>query len=72
LFEKVSEINVGDNLTIAYFLAAFCGLMLIIGQIATNNGNYNAQILVGKIRSQFIFLIFTKLSRISQYTAKSQ
>ena len=28
--------------------------------------------MLGKLRSQLIFIIYTKLSRISQYTAKSQ
>ena len=72
LFRKVTIVTVDNNLRDAYIIAAFCGLLWLIGQISRHNAYYQVAILIGRIRSSFIFIIYSNLTRISQYTAKTQ
>jgi hypothetical protein len=72
LFNKVTDLDNSNNLKEAYFLAAICGLLWLLVQIGRQNAYYLIPIFVGKIRNILIFLIYAKLSKISQYTAKSQ
>lgn len=37
-----------------------------------HNASYEVPILAGRIRSELVLMIYAKLSKISQYTAKSQ
>lgn len=71
LFFRVSHINEGYNKRTAYIYSVCCGVLWLIGQVSKQNAYYQVSI-VGRIRSQLVFLIYTKLSKISQYTAKSQ
>ena len=72
LFEAVSqEMNVWEKRR-AYLLALACGGLWFTGQIARNNAFYEVPILSGKMRSELLFIIYTKLSRISLYSAKQQ
>ena len=72
LFKRVANLTNANNLRDSYILVTFCGILWYIGQIFRHNAYYQVPILVGKIRSLLILLIFTKLSTISQYTAKAQ
>jgi len=53
-------------------IALMNGLILIIWQFCRNNCFYEVPFLVNKIRSLLNFLIYAKIAKISQYTAKSQ
>lgn len=72
LFLKVASISTGQNRRDAYLYAVFCGLLWFIGVIIGHNAYYEALIVINRIRSELVFLLYTKLSKISQYTAKSQ
>lgn len=72
LLNKVPSINIGDNRRDAYIYSVICGLLLLIGQLGRNNAYYEATLLVGRMRSELVFLIYKKLSQISQYTVKTQ
>lgn len=72
LFTKVTNLEVGNNKRDAYLYATFCGVVWLIAMSCVHNGFYEAPILINRIRSELIFLIFAKLSKISQYTVKSQ
>ena len=56
----------------AYLLAFACGVLWFVGQIARHNAFYEVPLLSGKMRSELLYIIYVKLSRISLYTAKSQ
>ena len=72
LFELVSADLTEETRRDAYLIALACGILILVGRIGRHNAFYEIPILGGKIRSELIFIIYTKLSRISQYTAKSQ
>jgi hypothetical protein len=40
LFNKVTDLDNSNNLKEAYFLAAICGLLWLLVQIARQNGYY--------------------------------
>ena len=72
LFEVVSNSLTAEDKQKAYLIAFGAGVLWIVGQSARHNAFYETPIVTGKIRSELIFIIYTKLSRISQYTAKTQ
>lgn len=49
-----------------------CGALWFTGQLGRHNAFYEIPILAGRIRNELIFIIYVKLSKISQYTAKTQ
>ena len=71
LLVTVLELN-EDNAWLAYLLAFLTGFLWFIGQIGRHNTFYESPILTTKIRSTLIALLFKKLTKFSQYTAKSQ
>ena len=72
LFENISEELDAAAKTRTYLIVTGCGVLWFVGQMARHNAFYETPIIAGKIRSELVFLIYAKLSRISQYTAKSQ
>lgn len=44
----------------------------MLGQVGRHNAFYEVPILTAKIRSELIFLLYCKLSKLSHYTIKSQ
>ena len=71
LFETVLNLN-DNNLPTAYLLAFFTGFIWLLGQIARHNAFYEVPIIVGKVRSCLLTLLFKKLTKLSQYKVKSQ
>jgi ATP-binding cassette subfamily C (CFTR/MRP) protein 4 len=59
-------------LKICYILAFLTGFIWLLGNIARHNAFYEVPIIVAKARSGLMLLIFSKLSRVSQYTVKNQ
>lgn len=72
LFIRVSDISTGNNKQLSYIFALCSGILLILSQIGKNNGMYESRFLASRAKSELIFLIYAKISKISQYTAKSQ
>ena len=72
LFDRVSELGEGNNKQIAYIYAVCSGVVLILSQISRNNGMYESRILSSRLKAQMIFMIYTKISKISMFSVKSQ
>lgn len=72
LFTKVADIEGVNNKRDAYIYAVFCGVVWFIGLFSFHNGFYESQIFFNRMRSQLVLLVYTKLSKISQYTVKNQ
>ena len=71
LFETIKDLN-DDNTSTAYLLAFFTSFIWFISQVSRHNAFYEVAILVGKIRSTLLTLMFKKLTKLSQYTSKAQ
>ena len=71
-FDRVSELGEGNNKQIAYIYAVCSGVVLILSQISRNNGMYESRILSSRLKAQMIFMIYTKISKISMFSVKSQ
>ena len=65
-------ITLEQNLTEAYLLAFFGGVVWFVGQVARQVNFNETAFLVGKIRPALVNLMFIKITKLSQYTAKSQ
>lgn len=72
LFTKVSHLEEGNNKRDAYLYAVFSGVVMLIAMASYHNGFYEVSILIDKVRSEIVFLIYTKLSKMSQYIIKNQ
>ena len=72
LFETVSDLNSAESIVKAYILAFFTGFLWLIGAVTKHTAFYEIPIFIGRARGSLIVLIFKKLTKISQYTAKSQ
>ena len=69
LFQAV--LNLEEEATQAYLLAFFGGIIFFIGQMCRHNNFNKSAFLVGKVRSSLVYLMFSKLSNLSQYTVNS-
>ena len=67
-----SVLNLEEEATKAYLLAFFGGIIFFVGQICRHNNFNESAFIVGKVRSSLVYLMFTKLSGLSQYTVNSQ
>ena len=65
-------ITLEQNVTEAYLLAFFGGVIWFLGQTGRQVNFNETAFLVGKIRSALVNLMFIKMTKFSQYTAKSQ
>ena len=61
-----------NSFTTAYLLAFFSGVVWLIGQCFMHNAYLSINIFTNKMRSAIIGILFKKLTKISQYMAKSQ
>lgn len=71
LLQVLTDLQNNDILS-AYLLALFSGVLWLFGQTFMHNGFYEVTILTTYLRSTLIGLLFKKMTRISQYMAKSQ
>lgn len=63
---------VADNDKSKAYIFAFCGgFSWFLSQICRHNGFYQAPIIGARSRAGLIFLVFTKLSSMTQYVIKS-
>lgn len=60
------------NKSMAYMYMIICGVLWLVQHIATQNAYHESPIIVNRMRGELVFFMFTKLSNISQHTAKAQ
>lgn len=56
----------------AYMYIVICAGLSLVQQIASHNAYHESPIIVNRMRGELVFFMFTKLSKLSQYTAKAQ
>ena len=71
LLRVVSDLN-SNSIQTAYLLAFFAGLIWFIGVVFKNNSILIGCVLKIKIKSALLGLLFKKMTKITQYRAKSQ
>lgn len=72
LFAEVADIKENHNRASSYMLALGTAFLWLLAFIMKFNRSYEVPILANRVRSSLIFLLYAHLSKISQYTMKSQ
>jgi len=60
------------NKSMAYMYVVICGVLWFFQQITSQNSSYQMPIIFNRMRGELVLFMFTKLSTISQHTAKTQ
>lgn len=72
LFETVSAYSQPQATKRAYLLALILGVVWLISMLGKNNGFYEVSFLAARLKSEMLFLIYSKLTMLSQFTANHQ
>ena len=69
---QITEPESAQSKTVACMYVVICGALWLIQQNTNHNAFHESASIMIRIRSELVFLMFAKLSKMSQFSAKAQ